>query len=79
MVPDQEALAATVALAGQLMLGAVTSFKVTVNAQVAVLLPASVAVSVTVWAVLWPVKVVLAAGLWATLGVPQLSLVEAAE
>ena len=47
-VPPQLALAFTMALAGQVMLGAVTSFRVTSRVQVAVLPFPSLAVSVTV-------------------------------
>ena len=59
----QLAFALTVAFAGQVIVGAVTSFKVTVKAQVAVLPLPSLAVKVTVWVLLWPVNKVEAAGL----------------
>ena len=75
----QFAFALTVALAGQVMVGAVTSFKVTVKAQVAVLPLPSLAVKTTVWTLLWPVNKVEAAGLWVTLGLGlQLSLSDTA-
>ena len=75
----QLAFAFTVALAGQVIVGAVRSFKVTVKAQVAVLPLPSLAVKVTVWVLLCPVNNVEAAGLWVTLGLGlQLSLSDAA-
>ena len=58
--------------AGHVMLGAVTSFTVTVKVHVAVLLFPSVAVHVTV--VTPALKVEPAAGTHATVGVPQLSV-----
>ena len=61
----QLAFAATVALAGQVMLGAVWSTTVTLNEHVAVLPAASVAVRVTTWD---PVIVVPALGLCALVG-----------
>ena len=66
--PWQLALAFTVALAGQVMLGAVTSFRVTVKVQLAELPLPSLAIRVTVWAALWPVSIVEEAGLWFTVG-----------
>ena len=59
----QLAFAFTVAFAGQVIVGAVTSFKVTVKAQVAVLPLPSFAVNTTVWTLLWPVNKVEATGL----------------
>ena len=56
-----------VTFAGQVMLGAVTSFKVTEKAQVLVLLAWSLAVSVTVSVALCPVKPVPDAGLCVTI------------
>ena len=62
-------------LAGQVMLGAVTSFSVTKKLQLAELLLASVAVSITDSTSLWPLNPVPAAGLWVTVGfMVQLSL-----
>jgi hypothetical protein len=54
--------------AGQLMVGAVVSFTVTVNVQVAVLFAASVAVHVTVVVPFWNVDP--DAGVQTTVGVP---------
>ena len=69
-----------VKLAGQEMLGAVTSFKVTVKLQVAVLPLPSLAVRVTVSTSLWPFNAVFEAGLWVTVGLGlQLSLKVEAE
>lgn len=61
--PMQLASAATVWLAGQVMVGLDTSRKVTLKEQVSVLPLPSLAVNVTVWTVLWPLNGVLAAGL----------------
>ena len=78
-VPWQLALAFTVVLAGQVMLGWVTSFNVTVRVQVLVLPLPSLAVSVTTCVALWPLKTVLETGLCVTEGLAaQLSLTEAA-
>ena len=67
-VAEQLAPAATVVLAGQVMLGAVWSATVTRNEQVAVLPAASVAVRVTTCE---PVMVVPAAGLWVSFGLAE--------
>ena len=64
----QFAPAATVAFAGQEILGAVWSTIVTANEQIAVLPAASVAVRVTVWL---PENTVPAAGLWVSVGLAE--------
>ena len=72
--------AETVVFAGQTIVGAVTSFKVTEKEQVAVLLAASVAVKVTVCTLLWPLIEVVLTGLWLSVMLPeavQLSIFEA--
>ena len=70
----QFALAATVVLAGQVMLGAVWSVTVTRNEQLAELPAASVAVRVTICE---PVMVVPAAGLCVSVGfAEQLSVAD---
>lgn len=61
--PWQLALAATVAFGGQVIVGSVTSFKVTVRVHVEVFPLPSLAVKVTTWAALWPVRSVEDAGL----------------
>ena len=77
-IPWQLVLAATVAFGGQVIEGGVTSFNVTVSVQLAVLPLPSLAVSVTVWALLWPVRTVLDEGLCVTEGLAlQLSLNDA--
>ena len=65
----QPAPAATVVFAGQVMLGAVWSFTVTVKLQVPVLLLPSVAVKVTVW--LPRLSTVPEIGDWLVVVVPQ--------
>jgi hypothetical protein len=78
--PVQFASAATVILAGQVILGGVTSFKVTVKLQLAVLPLPSLAVKVTVSTSLCPLSGVLGSGLCVTAGLAvQLSLTEAGE
>jgi hypothetical protein len=75
--PAQLVLAAMVTFAGQVMLGAVTSFKMIVNEQVAVLPLPSLAVNVTVLASLWPLSAVFAEGDCVTVGFAlQLSPIE---
>ncbi len=77
--PAQLASAATVVLAGQVILGGVTSFKVTVKVQLAVLPLPSLAVRVTVCTKLCPLSTVVETGLCVTVGFGlQLSLTEVA-
>ena len=64
-------------LSGQVIIGAASSIKVTVNEQFALFPLPSVAVKVTVSESLCPLKTVLEAGLWVTVGLEaQLSLNE---
>jgi len=73
--PAQLAFAAIVTFAGQVMVGGVTSFNVTVKVQLAEFPFPSFAVSVTVSTSLWPFKAVVDAGNCVTVGFGlQLSL-----
>jgi len=70
-VTEQFGPATSVWLAGQVIVGGVASFRFTEKIQVVELPAASVAVSVTLWAVLWPLSGLPTAGICDSAGLGE--------